>query len=67
MRVRKANPYHNPNPNQVRLRAVNLGLGRVPRDLILAEILPRALVAPRHYWRHLPDAAVRTDVFQPEP
>ena len=46
---------------------VNLGLGRVPRDLILAEILPRALVAPRHYWRHLPDAAVRTDVFQPEP
>ena len=51
----------------MRLRAVNLGLGRVPRDLILAEILPRALVAPRHYWRHLPDAAVRTDVFQPEP
>ena len=40
----------------VRTRAENVGLGRVPRDLILVEILPRALVAPRHYWRHLPDA-----------
>ena len=41
----------------VRARGDNVGLGRVPRDLILVEILPRALVAPRHYWRRLPDAA----------
>ena len=46
-----------PTHTQVRARGDNVGLGRVPRDLILVEILPRALVAPRHYWRHLTDAA----------
>ena len=56
-----------PTHTQVRARGDNVGLGRVPRDLILVEILPRALVAPRHYWRHLTDAAAAPAAFPADP
>ena len=32
-------------------------LGKLPRELLLAEVLPRALSAPRHSWRPLPSPA----------